>query len=284
MKKTITTITICIILIATMIGAPMSAFATTAVKDLSITAPSSYSLTAGMSGIINVSFAGQGIDSINIQFSGSGLTAGFSGSNWQPYPKTCTASINVSATTSCTGGTITFNLKNNSLGIIMSQTIRIDVISNASKLLARAKSEVGNNGTKYQSWMNNSGPWCHTFVSWCANQEGILGTVVPKTASCREGINWYNNCGRLKKPGYTPKSGDLVYICNDGGASGLAKADSTGVKCVDHVAIISEIDAVKGVAKTIGGNESGYVRNNNSYPLSGITNASGGKIVAFGVN
>lgn len=55
--------------------------------------------------------------------------------------------------------------------------------------------------------------WCHMFVSWCAAKAGIPASVIPKTASTTEGMEWFKSRGRFKYKGkYTPKRGDLVYF------------------------------------------------------------------------
>ncbi len=41
-------------------------------------------------------------------------------------------------------------------------------------------------------------PWCAMFVSWCANKAGVLGSIVPRYASCEAGADWYRNRGRYR--------------------------------------------------------------------------------------
>lgn len=75
--------------------------------------------------------------------------------------------------------------------------------------------EKGSNNTKYGEWygMNNE-PWCAMFISWCANESGILNTLVPKYASCEMGVDYYKNRRRYRtrKSGYTPKKGDIIFF------------------------------------------------------------------------
>lgn len=52
---------------------------------------------------------------------------------------------------------------------------------------------------------------------YCANQVGVLGSAVPKTASCAVAVNWYKNKGRFqygKRYGgsYTPKAVTWYFI------------------------------------------------------------------------
>lgn len=85
----------------------------------------------------------------------------------------------------------------------------------------------GNNNVKYNTWyygrlISGSGyPWCMAFQSYCANQMGVLGTAIPKTASCYVAVNWYKNkgwfrYGKYYGGTYTPKAGDLVFYYEKG--------------------------------------------------------------------
>lgn len=60
----------------------------------------------------------------------------------------------------------------------------------------------------------NYQPWCAMFVSYIANEAGILGNVVPKYASVEAGRQWYIKQGRYSKrsSGYTPKAGDVIFL------------------------------------------------------------------------
>ena len=69
--------------------------------------------------------------------------------------------------------------------------------------------EEGSNGyTKYGSWYGlANADWCVMFISWCANQAGIMttsstGTVpnVPKMASTSAMYTWYTNNRRNLAP------------------------------------------------------------------------------------
>ncbi|WP_191980862.1 peptidoglycan-binding protein, partial [Clostridium haemolyticum] len=69
--------------------------------------------------------------------------------------------------------------------------------------------ERGNNLTKYGAWYGLDGnSWCAMFVSWCANEAGILNRTVPKYASCANGAEWYKSKERYKtrESGYIPKT------------------------------------------------------------------------------
>ncbi len=110
-----------------------------------------------------------------------------------------------------------------------------------------ALSEVGyhesggtnNNGniTKYGQWIGMNGQsWCHTFVSWCANECGLIEKkVIPKTASCAVGRSWFIEKGQYRNAssGYKPKGGDIVYFDYEGrgvpGHSGIVEFTENGV-------------------------------------------------------
>ncbi len=118
----------------------------------------------------------------------------------------------------------------------------------------------GDNMTPYGAWYGMNGePWCAMFVSWCANQAGILGNVVPMYAYCPYGKNWYADKGRYRFPimGYTPKEGDVVFY------------RSNGVSC--HTGIVIGCNPSTHMITTIEGNEGQAVRKkersylNNSY-------------------
>lgn len=56
--------------------------------------------------------------------------------------------------------------------------------------------------------------WCHAFVSYCAYKCGISQSVIPKTANCQQGVNFFKGKGRYytKASGYTPVTGDIIYL------------------------------------------------------------------------
>lgn len=114
--------------------------------------------------------------------------------------------------------------------------------------------ESGENQTKYGAWYGmNGAPWCHMFVSWCADQAGVPVSVVPKTASTTEGMEWFKNRGLFKYKGkYKPKRGDLVYF-------------KTGRS---HVGLVEKVTG--STLHTIEGNTSDKVARR-TYPLSNKT-------------
>lgn len=127
--------------------------------------------------------------------------------------------------------------------------------------------ETGDNNTKYGAWYGMNGqPWCAMFVSWCANQAGILNSVVPKYASCALGYEAYNNKGkyRTRGTGYVPKAGDVIIFYNTKYSAPFY-----------HTGIVESVSS--GNVNTIEGNSSDAVRRR-SYSLSY------GDIHGYGVN
>lgn len=70
-----------------------------------------------------------------------------------------------------------------------------------------------NNYTKYGKWFGWNGvAWCHIFVSWVAEKAGCA-SVVPKTAGCYTGRDWFSAHGQFIKRGEdVPQVGDIVYF------------------------------------------------------------------------
>lgn len=128
------------------------------------------------------------------------------------------------------------------------------------KFLNVARAELGtkedyDNITKYGAWYGNNGAfWCAQFVSWCANQAGILGSIVPTYQSCRLGASWYMGRGRYRTriSGFAPLPGDIIFFRNsyDGWY---------------HTGIVESVSG--GMVNTIEGNSGNCVRRQ-SYSLT----------------
>ena len=111
----------------------------------------------------------------------------------------------------------------------------IDALLNAA-LSQSGYAEGTNNDNKFGIWYNmNYQPWCAMFVSWCANEAGILGTVIPRYASCAVGRDWYRSQGRfyLANGEYEPKAGDVFFTSsssypNGGAHTGIVVAYKDG--------------------------------------------------------
>jgi len=114
-----------------------------------------------------------------------------------------------------------------------------------------AMAQLGNaGGQPYWSWYGFDGrvEWCATFVSWCANQNGALGTSIPKFASCRyEGVPWFQEHGQwASADDVVPVAGDIIFF------------DWEGDGVPNHVGIVIGTDGDK--VYTIEGNSSDAVR------------------------
>lgn len=125
------------------------------------------------------------------------------------------------------------------------------------------------NITKYGEWFGLNGePWCAIFVSWCANQAGLLATtnnsngIIPKYSSVSKGMEWYRNNNRFGLKGnYLPKFGDILFL-------------KTGTS---HTAIVVGYDESNNKLYTIEGNFSNKVCKVWRY-------ANDSRITGYGVN
>ena len=101
-------------------------------------------------------------------------------------------------------------------------------------------------GVNYCKWYGFNGrvEWCAVFVSWVAEQNGLLGDVIPKDAGCNDGRAWFKNHNQWHDSDgtYTPKEGDIIYFNWNGIKNGNA----------DHVGIVQYTD--NGRVYTIEGN------------------------------
>lgn len=130
----------------------------------------------------------------------------------------------------------------------------------------------GNNITKYGLWyddgcfeddgIHGKGAWCAAFVSYCANEAGILNKIIPKFCSVPRGVNWYYNHGRLAfRQNYTPKPGDIFFKFNG--------------KRYSHTGIV--VECSNGYVTTIEGNSGDKIASNR-IPLTS------NDVAAFGIN
>lgn len=112
-----------------------------------------------------------------------------------------------------------------------------DTNSQAEKMVSLAKQEVGqtersagSDNIKYNDWYygktvkntySGQYSWCHVFISWLANQNGVSTSVIPKTASCQTGMDFFKNKGRFynRNSSYEPKAGDIIYFRTTEGSS-----------------------------------------------------------------
>lgn len=135
-------------------------------------------------------------------------------------------------------------------------------------LVAVAQSQVGNvGGAPYWSWYGFSSrvEWCAIFVSWCADQCGLLDSgAMPRFSGVGTGVNWFQPRGQWLPGSATPEPGMLIFFKWYGSDSLIA----------DHVGIVERVE--NGRVYTIEGNSGDMVRRN-SYPIGD------GEILGYGV-
>ena len=105
-----------------------------------------------------------------------------------------------------------------------------------NQIVAVALSQVGNvGGRPYWSWygFNSRVEWCACFVSWCANECGYIETgIIPKYASCVNGVQWFKDRGQWLDGSAEPLPGMIIfYDWDKQGQSGQqdGRADHTGI-------------------------------------------------------
>lgn len=111
-------------------------------------------------------------------------------------------------------------------------------------LVMIAKTQVGNVGGKlYWSWYGYTSrvEWCACFVSWVANEAGLLEQgKVPKFSNCEAGIKWFKEQKKWEGKGSIPQSGYIIFFDWDNDGIG------------DHVGIVERIEG--NIIHTIEGN------------------------------
>lgn len=126
-------------------------------------------------------------------------------------------------------------------------------------LLSIAMAQLGNvGGEPFWRWygFESRVEWCAIFVSWCADQSGLLSAgSLPRFSVCDEGVCWFQARNRWKDNTYTPSPGDIIFF--DWAFNGL---DGN----TDHVGIVERVE--NGRVYTIEGN-SGDTCRECSYPL-----------------
>lgn len=134
----------------------------------------------------------------------------------------------------------------------------IALASGNGDLVAIAQSQVGNvGGAPYWSWYGFSSrvEWCAIFVSWCAEQCGLLDSgAMPKFSGVGTGVNWFQSRGQWLPGSATPEPGMLIFF----------KWYGSDALIADHVGIVERVE--NGRVYTIEGNSNDMVRRN-SYPV-----------------
>lgn len=125
------------------------------------------------------------------------------------------------------------------------------------QIVSVALTQLGNaGGQKFWSWYGFSGrvEWCACFVSWCADQSGLIESgAVPKFSSCQAGMEWFQSQGKWQAAGSAPASGSIIFF----------DWDSDGKS--DHVGIVEKCE--NGRVYTVEGNSSDAV-NQRDYSLN----------------
>lgn len=125
-----------------------------------------------------------------------------------------------------------------------------------SNIIEIARKEIGDKGgEKYWRWygFNQRENWCAIFVSWCANESGIINNTIPKFSLCTDGVKWYKDHNKWENKSYIPQTGDIIFF------------DWNGDGHVQHVGIVEKEE--NGKVYTIEGNSNDEVRNK-SYSLN----------------
>ena len=120
-----------------------------------------------------------------------------------------------------------------------------------------ALTQLGNEGgQKFWSWwgFTERQEWCACFVSWCADQAGLIQSgAVPKFSVCTDGKNWFQNQGRWQGAGSMPSPGAIIFF------------DWEHDGTCDHVGIVERCDGT--TVYTIEGNSGDAVKER-SYSIS----------------
>jgi len=124
-----------------------------------------------------------------------------------------------------------------------------------------AKKQDGKDGTTYTTWYGWDDDWCAMFVSWCANEAGILTEddsasypYVRKATRATVLLEWYTTNRRNLTPSMNtssnnyPMVGDIIFVENNG------KPDDGP----DHVGIVTDVSG--DTVTAIEGNLSGIVK------------------------
>lgn len=120
-----------------------------------------------------------------------------------------------------------------------------------NQIVAVALSQVGNvGGRPYWSWygFNSRVEWCACFVSWCANECGYIETgIIPKYASCVNGVQWFKDRGQWLDGSDKPLPGMIIFYDWDKHGQ-LGQQDGRA----DHTGIVWKVE--NGYVYTIEGN------------------------------
>ena len=128
-----------------------------------------------------------------------------------------------------------------------------------SPIISVAKSQLGQKGGQpYWSWygFNDRVAWCACFVSWCANQCGLIENgQIPRYSVCDNGIAYFKEKNRWqdRETGYLPVQGDVIFF------NWLEKDENGNLyqdEKSDHTGIVEYYDSSTNKVYTIEGNSS----------------------------
>ena len=123
----------------------------------------------------------------------------------------------------------------------------------SQQIVSVAMGQIGNSGgQKFWSWygFDSHVEWCACFVSWCADQSGLIESgKVPKFSLCSSGVTWFQGKNKWQSGGTTPSAGMIIFFdwYHDGNS--------------DHVGIVEKCEG--GRVYTVEGNSSDQVRQRN---------------------
>ena len=121
------------------------------------------------------------------------------------------------------------------------------------QIVSVAMGQIGNSGgQKFWSWygFDSRVEWCACFVSWCADQSGLIASGnVPKFSLCRDGVSWFQGKNKWQSGGTAPTAGMIIFFDWDHDGNS------------DHVGIVEKCEG--GRVYTVEGNSSDQVRQRN---------------------
>ena len=123
----------------------------------------------------------------------------------------------------------------------------------SQQIVSVAMGQIGNSGgQKFWSWygFDSHVEWCACFVSWCADQSGLIESgKVPKFSLCSSGVTWFQGKNKWQSGGITPSAGMIIFFDWDHDGNS------------DHVGIVEKCEG--GRVYTVEGNSSDQVRQRN---------------------
>ena len=137
------------------------------------------------------------------------------------------------------------------------------------QIVSVAMGQLGNSGgQKFWSWygFDSRVEWCACFVSWCADQSGLIASGnVPKFSLCSDGVSWFQGKNKWQSGGTTPTAGMIIFFDWDHDGNS------------DHVGIVESVSG--GTVNTIEGNSGDKVARR-SYSI-GSSNIYGYGVPAY---